>query len=260
MLEDLIDGTEKIERTPPDVSKLKAQVGAARAFLDMKVHGAAPAPYRAVELIQSACDMNRSIEECFADEDKALGDLIKSRQCKAGVYSFDLVQRRAKKPVGRPRDVKPRKIKKIGIIGAGLMASQLALLFLRRYGIPVVMKDIKQEFLDKGLGYVKGELAPPWSVKDEWHSQRPITSSTSSSEPWIGTTLQTAISLSRRSSRKCNIKQQVFAEAEAVISPECIPGHQHVKPLHHKDGFEAQTPRTGRGLPFFQSCCHTPAA
>ena len=38
--------------------------------------------------------MSHSIDECFAGEDKALGDLIKSRQCKAGVYSFDLIQRR----------------------------------------------------------------------------------------------------------------------------------------------------------------------
>ncbi|MBM3299702.1 MAG: enoyl-CoA hydratase/isomerase family protein, partial [Deltaproteobacteria bacterium] len=150
LLEDIIEGKEEIERKPPDLSRLKSQIDAARNFVEMKVHGAAPAPYRAIEVVQFACDLTKSIDECFAEEDKALGDLIKSRQCKAGIYSFDLVQRRAKKPVGRPKDVTPRKINKFGIIGAGLMASQLAVLFLRRYGVPVVMKDIKQEFLDKG--------------------------------------------------------------------------------------------------------------
>ncbi len=220
-LERIIDGTEKIERKPPDVSKLKSQIDSARAFVDMKVHGAAPAPYRAIELIQAACDMNRSIEECFAEEDKALGDLIKSRQCKAGVYSFDLVQRRAKKPVGRPKDVKPRKIKKIGIIGAGLMASQLALLFLRRYGVPVVMKDIKQEFLDKGLGYVKGELTVQVSK-----GKMPQAKADHLFHILTGT-------LDWNDFADCDfvieavfeempIKQQVFADAEAVVSPECI--------------------------------------
>ncbi|MFH1112655.1 MAG: 3-hydroxyacyl-CoA dehydrogenase NAD-binding domain-containing protein [Pseudomonadota bacterium] len=220
-LESIIDGTEKIVRKPPDVSRLTSQINSARAFADMKVHGAAPAPYRAIELIQAACDMKRSIDECFAEEDRALGDLIKSRQCKAGVYSFDLVQRRAKKPVGRPKDVKPRKINKIGVIGAGLMASQLALLFLRRYGVPVVMKDIKQEFLDKGLGYVKGELAAQVSK-----GKMPQPKADHLFHILMGT-------LDWNDFADCDfvieavfeempIKQQVFADAEAVVSPECI--------------------------------------
>lgn len=49
-------------------------------------------------------------------------------------------------------------INKIGIIGAGLMASQMALLFAQRFQCPVVMKDIKQEFVDKGLAYVRDQL------------------------------------------------------------------------------------------------------
>ncbi|MEW6138421.1 MAG: 3-hydroxyacyl-CoA dehydrogenase NAD-binding domain-containing protein [Thermodesulfobacteriota bacterium] len=221
LLEDIIAGKEKIDRKPPDMSKLKAQISAARSFVDMKVHGAAPAPYRALDLIEHACDLSKSIEECFAEEDRALGDLVKSRQCKAGVYSFDLIQRRAKKPVGRPADVSPRKINKIGIIGAGLMASQLALLFLRRYGVPVVMKDIKQEFLDKGLGYVKGELAAQVSKGKMSQAKADHLY-----HILIGT-------LEWGDFKDCDfvieavfeempIKQAVFAEAEAVVSPECI--------------------------------------
>ena len=221
LLEDIIAGKEKILRKPPDMSKLKSQISSARSFVDMKVHGAAPAPYRALDLIEHACDLSKSIEECFAAEDRALGDLVKSRQCKAGVYSFDLVQRRAKKPVGRPADVTPRKINKIGIIGAGLMASQLALLFLRRYGVPVVMKDIKQEFLDKGLGYVKGELAAQVSKGKMTQAKADHLY-----HILIGT-------LEWGDFKDCDfvieavfeempIKQAVFAEAEAVVSPECI--------------------------------------
>jgi 3-hydroxyacyl-CoA dehydrogenase/enoyl-CoA hydratase/carnithine racemase len=220
-LENLIEGKETVERNPPDTSKLKSLVDAARSFLDMRVHGAAPAPYRGIELIEGACDSNKSLEECFAEEDKALGDLIKSRQCKAGVYSFDLIQRRAKKPVGRPADAKPRPIKKIGIVGAGLMASQLAILFLRRYGVPVVMKDIKQEFLDKGLGYVKGELAglvakgrmSKGKADYLYHLV-------------IGTLDWDAFAdcdfVIEAVFEEMRIKQDVFTQAEAVVSPTCI--------------------------------------
>ncbi len=82
-LERIIEGSEKVERPAPDMSRLQSHLDAAKNFLDMKVHGAAPAPYRALELIKGACDLTKSIDECFAEEDKALGDLIKSRQCKA---------------------------------------------------------------------------------------------------------------------------------------------------------------------------------
>lgn len=219
--EDILSGAEVVERTLPDMSKLKSQLDAAKSFIDMKVHGAAPAPYRALEIIEMACDLNKPLEECFAAEDKALGDLIKSRQCKAGVYSFDLVQRRARRPAGVPKDVKGRPIKKVGVIGAGLMASQLAMLFLRRYGVPVVMKDIKQEFLDKGVGYIKGELA---SLVSRGRMQQ------AKADHLFHILIPT---LDWNDFADCdfvieavfeemNIKQQVFADAEAVVSPTCI--------------------------------------
>lgn len=221
LLEHIIEGKEEIDRKPPDVTKLKPQIDSARSFVDMKVHGAAPAPYRAIELIQFASELNNSIDECFAEEDKALGDLIKSRQCKAGVYSFDLVQRRAKKPAGRPKDAKPRNINKIGIIGAGLMASQLAVLFLRRYGVPVVMKDIKQEFLDKGMGYVKGELSAQVSKGKMAQAKADhlyhILIGTLEWEDFADCDFVIEAVF-----EEMPIKQDVFTQAEAVISPECI--------------------------------------
>ncbi|HMK34326.1 MAG TPA: 3-hydroxyacyl-CoA dehydrogenase NAD-binding domain-containing protein [Desulfomonilaceae bacterium] len=220
-LEGIIDGSVKVERPAPDTSKLKSAVDAARNFVDMRVHGAAPAPYRAIELVESACDMNKSLDECFAGEDKALGDLIKSRQCKAGVYSFDLVQRRAKKPVGVPKDVRPRAINKIGIVGAGLMASQLAVLFLRRYGVPVVMKDIKQEFLDKGLGYVKGEFASQVSKGKMTQAKADHLF-----HILIGTLDWNDFAdcdfVIEAVFEEMGIKQEVFAQAEAVVSPTCV--------------------------------------
>lgn len=221
LLEGIIDGSVKIERKAPDTSKLKASIDAAKNFVDMKVHGAAPAPYRAISLIQGACDPNKSLDDCFADESAALGDLIKSRQCKAGVYSFDLIQRRAKQTPGAPKEVKPRPVNKIGIIGAGLMASQLALLFLRRYGVPVVIKDIKQEFLDKGMGYVKGEIA---ALVGKGKMTKP--KGDYLYRLLIGTLDWNDFAdcdfIIEAVFEKMEVKQEVFAQAEAVVSPTCI--------------------------------------
>ena len=51
-LEDMIEGKVKIERKAARHVQTEDQFDAARNFLDMRVHGAAPAPYRALDLIQ----------------------------------------------------------------------------------------------------------------------------------------------------------------------------------------------------------------
>ncbi len=217
-LEGIIDGTEKVEREPVDSKNLRPLLDKARGFVDSKVHGAAIAPYRALELIEGAFSWD--VNQGFAEEDKALGDLIKSRQCKASIYSFDLVQRRAKSPVGVPQ-VEPLKVSKIGIIGAGLMASQLALLFLRRYEMPVVMKDIKQEFVDKGLGYIQAELT---KLVDKGRLHEPkarylftLVKGTLDWADFTGCDFVVEAVF-----EQMEIKQQVFAEAEEVVSSNCI--------------------------------------
>src|SRR6202008_4575817 len=90
--------------------------------------------------------------------DQALADLIMSEELRSGLYAFDLVQKRAKRPAGAPDRSLARPVTKVGIVGAGLMASQLALLFVRRLEVPVVLTDLDQERVDKGGGYVHAEI------------------------------------------------------------------------------------------------------
>ncbi len=153
---DIISGKAAVDRGPMKRDGLKDLIDQAKAFVDGRVHGATPAPYRALDLIAGACEWD--LETAFEEENKALGDLIKSRQCKASMYSFDLVNRHARKTLPISQEVKPGAINRVGIIGAGLMASQLAQLFIRRLEVPVVMKDISREVVDKGCAYVRQEL------------------------------------------------------------------------------------------------------
>src|SRR5204863_5839682 len=97
-------------------------------------------------------------DEGFAAEDGVLAALIMSDELRAGLYAFDLVQKRAKRPAGAPDASLARPVTKVGIVGAGLMASQLALLFIQRLQVPVVLTDIDDERVAKGVGYVHGEL------------------------------------------------------------------------------------------------------
>ena len=217
-LEAIIAGTEKVERAPVDTSGLKQLVGKAKAFVDSRVHGAAIAPYRALELVEGTFTWD--VDRSFVEEDRALGDLIKSRQCKASIYSFDLTQRRAKRPAGVP-DVSPQKVSKVGLIGAGLMASQLALLFLQRLGVPVVMKDIKQEFVDKGLGYIRAEFG---KQVEKGKLLEP-------KARYLGSLVRGTLNWADFADcdfvieavfEEMAVKQQVFAEAEGVVPETCI--------------------------------------
>jgi 3-hydroxyacyl-CoA dehydrogenase/enoyl-CoA hydratase/carnithine racemase len=148
--------SEQPARAEPDLSNIGAIVGRARSQLDDSLHGAAPAPYRALELIEGAARW--TIEEGYLAEQEALADLLFTPQAQASLYAFDLVERRARRGAGRPK-TQPREVKKVGIAGAGLMASQLATLFLRRLKLPVVLRDLDQEIVDRALESIRDDLA-----------------------------------------------------------------------------------------------------
>ena len=133
-----------------------AAVERGRRFADQKTSGAAPAPYRALELIAAAKTADRVT--AYAGEDQGLADLIMSQELRSSLYAFDLVQRRAKKPAGAPESWLARPVTKVGVVGAGLMAGQLALLFLRRLEVPVIISDLDAERVSKGIGYVHAEI------------------------------------------------------------------------------------------------------
>ena len=78
----------------------------------------------------------RTRDEGFAAEDEALADLLLSDELRAGLYAFDLVQKRARRPAGAPDKSLARPVTKVGVVGAGLMAAQIALLFARQAAGP----------------------------------------------------------------------------------------------------------------------------
>ena len=154
LLEKIEEGAGK-RRPAADLSDAAEVVRKARARLDGQVHGAAPAPYRALDLIEGAATW--SLEEGYRAEEDALAELLPGPQAQASVYAFNLVERRAKRGVGIP-DVPAAARAEAGIVGAGLMARQLALLALRRLEVPVVLRDLTQEQVDEAVAWIADEL------------------------------------------------------------------------------------------------------
>ena len=203
-----------------DEAAWDAACDAARKLVLAKTGGRAPGALRAVELVRAARTATR--DEAFAAEDDALGDLIMTDELRAGLYAFDLVQKRAKRPAGAPDKSLARPVTKVGIVGAGLMASQLALLFARRLGVPVVMTDLDEERVAKGVGWVHAEIAGRCSAKRRLSPDKAsfLTGLVTGSTTKDG--FADADFVIEAVFEEMAVKQQVFAEVEAVVSPECV--------------------------------------
>ncbi|HEY1699987.1 MAG TPA: 3-hydroxyacyl-CoA dehydrogenase NAD-binding domain-containing protein [Trebonia sp.] len=194
-------------------------VGLARLAVDGKLHGAAPAPARAIELVAAA--RTRSRDEGFAAEDEALADLLLSPELKASLYAFNLTQKRARKPAGAPDKALARPITKVGIVGAGLMAGQIALLFARRLKVPVILNDLDTERVDKGVGYVHGEIARLAErgriSPDEANRLTALVSGSVTKDGFAD-----ADFVIEAVFESLRVKKTVLAEVEEVASPECV--------------------------------------
>src|SRR5689334_11958128 len=230
----ILGGTETVTRyagspaaslgLPPAAAVGEAQewdaaVSTARFLLDGKLHGAAPAPYRALDLVAAARTASR--DEAFAAEDEALADLLLSDELRAGLYAFDLVQKRARKPAGAPDRGLARPVAKVGVVGAGLMAAQIALLFVRRLQVPVVMTDLDQARVDSGVGYVRAEIDKQLSrgrlSADAANRQKALITGAVSKEGFAD-----ADFVIEAVFEELAVKRQVFAEVEAVVPDTCV--------------------------------------
>ncbi|MFN8045123.1 MAG: 3-hydroxyacyl-CoA dehydrogenase NAD-binding domain-containing protein [Dermatophilaceae bacterium] len=217
----IVSGQSTITRTDAteDAAAWDAACDAAVAVADAKTARRSPAPYRAIELVRAARTSERAT--AFAAEDDALADLLMGDELRAGLYAFDLVQRRAKRPAGAPDRALARKVTKVGIVGAGLMASQLAMLFARNLGVPVVMTDLDEERVAKGVGYVHGEvdgmLAKGRINQDKANFLKGLVTGSTSKDGFAD-----ADFVIEAVFEEMSVKQQVFAEVEEVVSPECV--------------------------------------
>jgi 3-hydroxyacyl-CoA dehydrogenase/enoyl-CoA hydratase/carnithine racemase len=190
-----------------------------RSFVDSKVFGAAPGPYRALELMAAARTSGRI--EAYAAEDEALADLIMTPELRASLYAFDLVQRRARKPAGAPDSTLARPVTKVGVVGAGLMASQLAILFLRRLQVPVVISDLDQVRVDTGMESVavgiNRLLDKRRIIPDEANRLRALISGTTDLADFADCDFVIEAVFEDMS-----IKKQVFADLEKHVSDGCV--------------------------------------
>ncbi len=249
----VLTGAVKVKR-PNEPGKLERAVkwdvaiGIARKTLEKRLGTIAKSPYAALELLAAAKSSTKA--EGFAAEDTALADLVAGDQFRASIYAFNLVQKRAKKPAGAPDKALAKKVTKVGVLGAGLMASQFALLFLRRLQVPVIITDLDQARVDKGLDYIRGEidglLQKGRIDADEANRLNALLTGTTDKADfadcdWVIEAVFEELS----------IKQDVFAEIEQHISPEAVLATNTSSLSVEQIGAKLKNPERVVGFHFF---------
>ena len=97
------------------------------------------------------------VDDCFTAEDNALSTLMMSSEFRRRLYAFRVTSAAGKILVGTP-DVEPRHVSSVGVIGAGLMAIQIALTFAEGLNLPVIITDVDRQRLDGALQRIDGWL------------------------------------------------------------------------------------------------------
>ena len=218
----ILSGKEKIERSDfsKDDAAWERAMATGKAAIAKKYGGAdIESPRRGLELIAAA--RTHTLDQGYDAEDEILANLVMDNPLRASLYAFNLIQKKRKKVEGAPKPAVARKVTRAGVVGAGLMASQLALLIVRNLKVPVVMTDLDQARVDKGVAWVHAEIAKLVEKKRI--------------QPEAAARLTALVSgsVDQKSFANCDfiieavfeelaIKQKLFAELEAIISPECI--------------------------------------
>ena len=177
------------------------------------------APRKALELIAAARTCTNG--EGFDAEDQVLADLVMSDALRASLYAFNMIQKKRKKVEGAPKANLARKVSKVGVVGAGLMASQLALLLVRNLKCPVVMTDIDQDRADKGVAWVRAELTKLVEKKrmSPESAQRLASLVSGSADKSVYAGCDFVI---EAIFEELSLKQDLFKALEEIVSPECV--------------------------------------
>lgn len=227
----VLGGAEVPRRALDDAATWDRAVAAVRSDLERRLHGAAPAAVWAVDLVAAARTSDR--DEAFVAEDDALTELLVSPELRAGVYAQRVTSRAAR---GRPsrraespgggvaEDAAPaavREISSVGVVGGGLMASQLAVLLASRLNVPVAMREVDDERADQGRARVRKEVEGLVRAGrlDEAGAARLLETVT------IGTdlgALAAADLVVEAVTEVMSVKQRVFAELEDLLAPDAI--------------------------------------
>ncbi len=123
---------------------------AARTALGKTARGAR-APFAAVEAIEAA--ITTDFDTGSKIERQLFADCVLSTESRALVHMF-FAEREVAKVPDVPKDTPAKAISRAAVVGAGTMGGGIAMAYANA-GIPVLLKDVDQAALDRGLATIR---------------------------------------------------------------------------------------------------------
>ncbi|MDP9123944.1 MAG: 3-hydroxyacyl-CoA dehydrogenase NAD-binding domain-containing protein [Pseudomonadota bacterium] len=176
-----------------------------------------PAPVRCVDCVEQATKAR--FEDGLKYEREAFAALMLTPESKALRHAF-FAERAASKIPDVPESTPVREINRVAVIGAGTMGGGIAMNFLNA-GTPVVMLEMKQEALDKGIGIIRKNYesqVKKGKLKEDKYAERMALLSTTLSYAELGD----ADLVIEAVFEEISVKRQVFEQLDAVMKPGAI--------------------------------------
>jgi len=112
------------------------------------------APEQNIRAVEAA--VNLPFDQGLVEERRLFDEVMSGPQTGAQRYAF-FAERAANKIPDVPDDTPIRTIKKVGVLGSGTMGGGIAISFVNA-GFDVLVVDMKQEALDRGLGVIRSTV------------------------------------------------------------------------------------------------------
>jgi 3-hydroxyacyl-CoA dehydrogenase/enoyl-CoA hydratase/3-hydroxybutyryl-CoA epimerase/3-hydroxyacyl-CoA dehydrogenase/enoyl-CoA hydratase/3-hydroxybutyryl-CoA epimerase/enoyl-CoA isomerase len=129
--------------------------GVAHSMVLAKTEGHYPAPIAALDVMRKT--VNVPMAEGLKLEAAAIAPLVTSGVAVNLIRMFFATRRLAKDSGVDGAAVKPRDVRRVGVIGGGLMGSGITTAMIRR-SQPVTLIEANEELLQKGVGRVRGNM------------------------------------------------------------------------------------------------------
>ncbi|XP_057430072.1 peroxisomal fatty acid beta-oxidation multifunctional protein MFP2-like [Lotus japonicus] len=151
---------------------------------------------------------------------EAFQELSLSDTCKSLIHIFYSQRGTSKVPGVTDRGLVPRPVKKVAILGGGLMGSGIATaLILSNY--PVILKEVNEKFLDAGVNRVKANLQSRVKkgkmTQEKFEKTISLLKGTLDYESFKDVDMVIEAVL-----ENVSLKQQIFADLEKFCPPHCI--------------------------------------
>ena len=176
-----------------------------------------PAPLKCVEAV--AASMKMKFDDGMKFERETFMALMITPECKALRHAF-MAERATTKIPDVPSDTPVRDVKKLAVIGAGTMGGGIAMNFLNA-GVPVVMLEMKQEALDKGVGIIRknyeAQVKKGKLKQDKFDARMALLSTTLKYDE-----LKDADMVIEAVFEDMGVKEQVFKTLDEVMKPGAI--------------------------------------